>query len=322
MTFLLRALLAIAALLTAFATSAQSGYPNRPIRLIVPLATGSAVDNAARILAPKMAEGLGQNIVIENIPGASGLIGADKVAKAPADGYTIGGFNDSVLTMVPHIVERAPWQALTDFEPLALVATIEWGIAVRPDSPYRTVGDLIAAARAAPAKLNYGSGGNGSPQHIGMALLMHRAGIEMTHVPYKGATPAAVAAASGEVDVTMQGLGTITALLQSGKLRLLAVSTPNRLSQYPTTPTVHESGLPEFYFNSWFAMVLPANTPKPITERLNHEVRKALADPSTRDKLVGLGLTIRGTSPEEMGRALKEQYAMYQKLIREKGIRE
>ena len=179
----------------------------------------------------------------------------------------------------------------------------------------------MAAAKAAPGKVNYSSGGSGSPQHIAMALFATRAGLDVVHVPYKGATPAAVAVAAGEVDAAFQGLGTVTALIQSGKLRLLAVSTPKRLAQYPGTPTVDESGLKDFFFNSWFAMVVPAGTPKDIVERLNSEMRKALADPETRDRLVALGLTLRGSSAAELGAATKEQFNLYRKLIQDNGIK-
>ena len=156
---------------------AQPAYPSKPIKMIIPLAAGSAVDNAARVLTQKMAQGLGQSIVIENMAGSAGLIGADRVAKAAPDGYTLGGFNDSVLTMLPHIYPRASWNALTDFDPLSLAATIEWGLVVKADSPHRTVADFMAAAKAAPGKVNYSSGGSGSPQHIAMALFATRAGL-------------------------------------------------------------------------------------------------------------------------------------------------
>ena len=305
----------------SLAATAQSAYPNKPIKMIIPLAAGSAVDNAARILTAKMSQGLGQNIVIENQAGSAGLIGADRVAKAAPDGYTIGGFNDSVLTMIPHIYQKSTWNALTDFDPLSLVATIEWGLVVKTDSPYKTVTDFIAAAKASPGKLNYGSGGNGSPQHIAMALFSNRSGITATHVPYKGATPAAVAVAAGEVDAAFQGLGTVTSLIQGGKLRLLAVSTQKRLAQYPNVPTVDESGLKDFFFNSWFAMVVPAGTPKDMVERLNTEMRKAMADPETRDKLVAIGLTLRGSSAAELGSATKDQFYLYKKLIADNGIK-
>ena len=170
-----------------FATSslAQTGaaYPNKPIRMIVPLAAGSAVDNAARIVAQKMGQNMGQAIVIENQAGAAGLIGAGAVAKAAPDGYTIGGFNDSIMTMLPNLNAKMPWDILKDFEPVSLVATVEWGLVVSADAKERSAADLLAAARAAPGKLNYGSGGNGSPQHIAMALFASQAGVQMTHVP-------------------------------------------------------------------------------------------------------------------------------------------
>jgi tripartite-type tricarboxylate transporter receptor subunit TctC len=320
-SFTYRLLAATAVLAFTASVQAQGNYPNKPIRMIIPLAAGSAVDNAARVLTQKMSVGLGQNIVIDNITGSSGLIGADRVAKAAPDGYTLGGFNDSILTMLPHIYPRMPWNALTDFDPLSLAATVERGLVVKTDSPYKTVADFIAAAKATPGKLNYSSGGNGSPQHLAMALFASRAGIDALHVPYKGATPAAVAVAAGEVDASFQGLGTVTSLIQGNKVRLLAVSTDKRLAQYPNVPTVDESGLKNFFFNSWFAMVVPAGTPKDIVDRLNSEMRKALADPATRDKLIALGVTLRGSSPQELGVATKAQFEMYRKLIQDNNIK-
>lgn len=323
MTTTRRALLyLLAAISTApLCAFAQDHWPGKPIRLVVPLAAGSAVDNAARVVTQKMSEGLGQAFVIENIPGSAGTIGAEKVARAAPDGYTLGGFNDSVLTMVPNLQSHVPWNALTDFTPVSLVGTVEWGLVVRTESPYRTLADFLTAAKAAPGKLTYGSGGNGSPQHIGMALLTKNAGIDLLHVPYKGATPAAVAAAAGEVDASMQGLGTTVSLIQAGKLRLLAVSTPQRLAQFPNVPTFGEAGMPGFTFNSWFALVGPAGMPKEIVARLNTEITKALADPTTRDKLVALGITPRGMPAAEFGPAVKAQFELYRKLIQDRGIK-
>lgn len=311
----------LAVLCISSLAQAQNAYPQKPIKMIIPLAAGSAVDNAARVITQKMGENMGQGFAIENITGSAGLIGAERVARATPDGYTIGGYNDSILTMVPHLIAKMPWNPLTDFEPVSLVGTIEWGLVVKADSPYKNLADFVAAAKANPNKLNYSSGGNGSPQHIGMALVANRANIDITHVPYKGATPAAVAVAAGEVDAAMQGLGTVTALIQSGKLRLLAVSTPARLPQYPNVPTFSEAGLKDFTFNSWFAMVAPAGTPKAIVDKLSDEVRKALADTATRDKLLSLGVTPRGTTPAEFGAATRQQFELYRKLIQEKGIR-
>jgi tripartite-type tricarboxylate transporter receptor subunit TctC len=316
-----RALLASTLAITCAATTAQSAYPSRTIQMIVPLAAASAVDNAARILAQKMSDNMGQAIVIENQPGAAGLIGTDRVAKAAPDGYVLGGFNDSIMTMLPNLYPNMTWDILKDFEPISLVATVEWGLVVNNDSPYKTAADLIAAARANPGKINYGSGGNGSPQHVAMEVFASTAGISLTHVPYRGATQAALDVASGQVSVAFQGLATVASLVRGGKLRLLAVTTRSRLSQFPDVPTVSESGLPGFEFNSWFALMAPAHTPQPIIARLNAEVLKALADPDVRERLNAQGLTIRGTSAEELGSATRAQLAKYAKIMKEANIR-
>ena len=298
---------------------AQS-YPQKPIKLIVPLAAGSAVDNAARIVMQKVAANMGAAIAIENQAGAAGLIGADRVAKSAPDGYTLGGFNDSLMTMLPNLQAKMPWDILKDFEPISLVATVEWGVVVPSDSPIKTAADLIAAAKKSPGQLNYGSGGNGSPQHIAMALFASQAGVQLTHVPYKGATQAAVGVAGHEVQVAFQGIATVSSLIKAGKLRLIAVTTPKRLPQFPDVPTVSESGLSGFEFNSWFAMMAPAGTPKPIVEKLHAEISKALADPSIKEQLFGLGLSPRGTTPDQLAADLKTQFARYGNLIRQANI--
>ena len=299
---------------------AQTTYPNKPIRMIIPLAAGSAVDNAARIVTQKMAQNMGQGFVIENQPGAAGLIGAERVAKAAPDGYTIGGFNDSIMTMLPNMQTKMPWDIVRDFEPVSLVATVEWGLVVSADSAQRSAADLISEARKTPGKINYGSGGNGSPQHIAMAMFASQAGLSMTHVPYKGASQAAVGLAGNEVQAEFQGIATVNALIRGGKLRLIGVTTPRRMPQFPDVPTVAESGLSGFEFNSWFAMMVPAGTPKAIVQTLHAEVAKALADPEVREKLQGLGLTPRGTSPDELGKAIRAQLARYGALIKQAGI--
>jgi len=296
-------------------------YPSKPIRMIIPLAAASAVDNAARIVAAKMSESLGQQVVIENIPGAAGMIGTERVAKAAADGYTIGGFNDSIMTMLPNLNDKLTWDIVRDFEPVSLVGVIEWGLITGLDTPYKTAADVIADAKARPGKVDYGSGGNGSPQHIAMALFASKAGLTMTHVPYKGATQAAVGVAANEVPVGFQGLGTAASLIQSKKVRLLGVSTPAKLAAFPDAPTISETGLPGFEFNSWFAVMAPAGTPKAIVNKLNAEIRKALADPGVREKLVAQGFTLRGSSPEELGTATKAQLAKYQRLMKAAGIK-
>jgi tripartite-type tricarboxylate transporter receptor subunit TctC len=321
MLYLQRAAIALMLMCWAPILAAQSAYPTKPIHMVVPLAAGSAVDNAMRILTQRMSENMGQGIVIDNQPGAAGLIGAERVAKAAPDGYTIGGFNDSIMTMLPNLHAKLSWDILKDFEPVSLVATVEWGLVTSNDSPYRSAADLIAAAKANPGKINYGSGGNGSPQHVAMALFASSAGITLTHVPYKGASQAAVGVAAGDVPVAFQGLATVAGLVRGGKLRLIGVTTPAPLPQFPEAPTVATSGLPGFQFNSWFTVMAPAGTPKDIIARLHTEIVKALADPEVREKLRDQGLTARGTSPDELAAATREQLARYGRLFKEANIK-
>jgi len=243
------------------------------------------------------------------------------VAKSPPDGYTIGGFNDSIMTMLPNLYRTLPWDTLRDFEPVSLVATIEWGLVASNAAPYKSAADLIADAKARPGKVDYGSGGIGSPQHIAMALFASTAGIQMTHVPYKGASQAALGVAGGEVPVAFQGIATVASLVRGGKARLIGVATPERLAQFPDVPRVAESGLPGYEFNSWFTIVAPAHTPQDIIAKLNGAIVKALADPEVRAKLGEQGLTPRGSSPDELARATRAQLARYSKLFQDAGIK-
>jgi tripartite-type tricarboxylate transporter receptor subunit TctC len=214
-----------------------------------------------------------------------------------------------------------PFDVLKDFEPVSLVGTIEWGLIAANDAPFRSAADVISAATANPGKINYASGGNGSPQHIAMALFASTANISLVHVPYKGATQAATDIAAGQVPVGMQGLGTVASLVRAGKLRLIGVGTPQRHPQFPDVPTIGESGLPGFTFTSWFAVVAPAGTPQDIIVRLNAEISRALAAPDVREKLTTQGFTVRGTSQEELGSITRAQLARYAKVMKEAGIK-
>jgi tripartite-type tricarboxylate transporter receptor subunit TctC len=316
----LKSLVAVLASLVGSAAMAQSAYPDHSIRMIVPLAAGSAADVAARIVTQKMSEDMGQQIVIINQPGASGLIGAEQVAKAAPDGYTLGGFNDSIMTMVPNLYPNVRWDILKDFEPVSLVATIAWGLIAGNQTGYKTAADLIAAAKAAPNTINYGSGGPGSPQHLAMAMFASGAGISLAHVPYKGATQAATDVAGGQIPVAFQGLGTVAGLVRGNQVKLIGVSTEKRLPQFPDVPTISESGLPGFLFNSWFAILAPAGTPGNIVAKLNAEVVKALADPDVLRKLDDVGLAPRGSSAEELRAATRDQLAKYARVIKDMGI--
>ena len=300
---------------------AQGSYPNKPIRMIVPLAAGSAVDVAARLLAQKMSLNLGQTVVIENIVGAAGVIGADRVAKAAPDGYTIGGFNDSVLTMVPNLNAATPFNPINDFTHISLVANITFSVAVASSAPYKNVAELVAAAKAAPGKLTYASGGNGSPQHLAGALFAAHTGIDIKHVPYRGASQAALDVAGGQVDMTLQGIATVAALAKGGKLRLIGVMADSRHPEYPATPTLKEVGINGFDFSTWFALTAPPGTPKDIVTKLRAEAVKALADPEVKEKYAALGLSANGSSPEELVAVVREQLARYAKAIRDNNIK-
>src|SRR6202165_1069083 len=317
---LVYSLVAALMLLSTPSAVAQTPYPDRPIKMIVPLAAASAVDVAARIVTQKMADNMGQQFVIMNQPGASGLIGAEQVARAEPDGYTIGGVNDSIMTMVPNLQSNVRWDILKDFEPVSLVATVEWGLIASNKTSYKSAADLIAAAKAAPGKIDYSSGGPGSPQHLAMAMFSSAAGISLTHVPYKGATQAATDVAAGQVPVGFQGLGTVAPLVRGGQLRLIGVTTQSRLPQFPDVPTVSESGLPGFFFNSWFEIMAPAGTPKDIIARLNTEVVKAVSDPDIGRRLEELGFAVRGSPAEELRVMTRDQLAKYARVIKEMGI--
>lgn len=314
-------LAAMAGLGLAAPAQAQGSYPNKPIRMIVPLAAGSAVDVAARLLAQKMSVSMGQSIVVENITGASGIIGADKVAKSAPDGYTIGGFNDSLLTMVPNLNPNTPFNPVIDFAHITQVATIEFSVAVAANSPYKTAAELVAAAKAAPGKITYASGGNGSPQHLGGALFAAHTGIDIKHVPYRGASQAAQDVAGNQVDVTFQGIATVAALAKGGKLRLIGVMTDSRQPEYSATPTLKEQGIQGFDFSTWFSLAAPTGTPKQIVDRLQREAVKALADPEIKARYAALGLKSNGTTPEQLTALVRDQLARYGKAIRDNNIK-
>ena len=315
-----RKIAALALLAWAGGAAAQAGYPTKPILMLVPLQAASAVDNAARLVAQKMSENMGQPLIIENQPGAAGLIGAERVAKAAPDGYTIGGFNDSIMTMLPNMHPKLAWDILRDFAPVSLVVTMEWGLVVPPNSPFRSAADVIAAAKARPGALNFSSGGNGSPQHIAMELFKARAGAFITHLPYRGATAAALDVATGQVDAHFSGMPTVFTLIKGGKLKLIGIASPARSALFPEVPTIAESGLPGFEFRSFFAITAPAATPRDIVSRLNAEIAKACADPVVREKLVAQGFTVVASPPEELARVTREQLERYAKLFKQAGI--
>ena len=310
-----------ASLAMALPLRAQGAYPSRALRMIVPLAAASAVDVAARLIAQRMALNMGQTIVVENITGAAGIIGASQLAKAAPDGYTVGGFNDSILTMVPNLNPNTPFNTVTDFAHVSQVATIDFSISTATGSPWKSAADLVAAAKAAPGQLTYASGGNGSPQHLAGALFAAHTGIDIRHVPYRGASQAAQDTAGGQCDVTLQGIATVAALAKAGKLKLIGVMLDQRHPEYPDTPTLKEVGIQGFEFSTWFVLTAPKGTPREIVERLQHEAVKALGDSEIKERYAALGLKPTGTTPEQTTRIVQEQLTRYGKAIRDNNIK-
>ena len=309
----------VASLPFAAAVQAQP-YPTRAINMIVPVQAGSGADAILRIVAQRMSDNMKQPIVLENVPGAAGVIGAERAARAPADGYTIFGANDGTLNMTPHLRKKVNYDTLESFEPVSLLANITWVLIANPSLPVKSVKDLIALAKANPGKMDYASGGVGSPQHIAMELFALQAGVKMNHVPYKGATQAASDVVSGHVPTMFTALSIVLSQIQAGKVRALAVGGSKRFPQIPNVPTASESGLPGFEFVTWAGLYMPRGTPKAVIDRLAAEAAKAMADADVREKLTALGLEPVGSTPEELRRATRQGFERMGKTIRAAGI--
>ena len=309
-----------AGILLAVSANAQT-YPAKPIQMIVPLQAGSAGDVMMRIVAQKMSESLGQQIVIDNQAGAAGLIGAERIARAAPDGYTIGGISDSVLNFAPNLYPKVNFDPVNSFEPVSTVATITWVMIVHPSVPATNVREFIALAKAKPGQLDFSSGGNGSPQHIAMELFKAATATSLTHVPYRGATQAALDVLGGRIPVMFTALSIVLPNIKEGKLRALAITNSKRSTLLPGVPTISEAGVPGFVFNTWAGIYAPQGTPKPVIERLNAETIRAAGDPAVRERLLGLGMEAGSSTPEQLGTMTREGLAKMTKLIKGLGIK-
>ena len=288
---------AAAALLVLSLPCAAQSYPSKPILAVMPLQAGSAVDVMIRIVAQKMSENLGQQIVIENQPGAAGSIGAERVKRSTADGYTVGVLNDSILTMIPNIRQVA-YDPVKDFVPVGVVAAITWVMVVSNELPAKSVSEFVALAKSRPGKIDYSSGGNGSPQHVAMEAFKAATGIDLVHIPYRGATQAAVDVMSNRVQVHLGAVSIMRPYILDGRMRALAVPSAARSPLLPAVPTVAEAGVPGFEWRTWASFVVPLATPNAIVERLNAGMVKAVSSPDVRDKLIAQGLEPIGSKPE------------------------
>ena len=321
---MLKPTLPIIAMLFAAALPVQAraqAYPSRPIQMIVPLSAGSAVDAIMRSVTQKMSENLGQQIAIENIPGASGIIGAEKLKAATPDGYTIGGFNDGTLAILPGLKPGLPYDPIKDYAPVSLVAGIDWVLVVNPEVPAKNLAEFIAMAKAKPGEINFSSGGNGSPQQIAMELFKAAANVDLTHVPYRGATQAALDVIGGQIPTMFTAVAVVSQQVKSGKLRALAVAGTKRSPLLPDVPTVAEAGVKGYEFSTWSPIIAPAGTPKAVIDRLNASVVKALSDAGLRERLIAQGLVPMGTPPEVVTQMTREGIAKMQAIGKRANIK-
>jgi tripartite-type tricarboxylate transporter receptor subunit TctC len=301
-------------------TALAQGYPSKPIRLIMPFPAGAPSDMVGRAIGQKLSEQLGENVVPDNRMGAGGNTGIAAVAKAPPDGYTLL-VTSPTIAISPSLYSNLTYDAAKDLVPVARLATIENVLVVHPSVPATTLKQFVALARAQPGKLNYGSGGAGTTNHLANELLQSLEKIKMVHVPYKGATPAMIALIGGEVDEVVIAIAPALQLIQAGKVRALAVLSERRVPTLPNVPTSRESGIDNFTISIWYGMFAPAGTPREVISRLNREVIKALESTELRSRMSASGIDPWPGTAEELGSLLRTETARYATLIRNAGLR-
>jgi tripartite-type tricarboxylate transporter receptor subunit TctC len=312
--------IALGAILPA-AALAQDAYPSKPIRLVVPFPPAGGTDVLSRAISHSISNNTKWTIVIDNKPGAGGNIGLDTTAKSPPDGYTIAMGQTANLAVNPALYSKMTFDPLKDFAPIALVSSQPLILVVDSKSPYRTLKELVDAAKKEPGRINMASSSNGTIGHIGGELFQRRAGIKMTHVPYKGAGAAVTDLMGGSVDCFFGNTQAVGGLVIGGKLRALAVTSPRRLANFPDVPTVAELGYPGFEASTWSGLVAPAGTPQPVIDRLNAEVQKALGTAAMKQKLYEDGSTPLGGTPQEFAEFIKSEHAKWGAAVREAGIK-
>ena len=305
--------------MTSLGLQAQS-YPNRTIVLISPVQAASAGDISTRLIAQKMSENMGQPIAIENLPGAAGMIGLDRINRAKPDGYTIASISDSTLTYVPIIQGRKNFDSLERLDPISTTVTGTWVLVAHPSLQLKSVQDLIAYAKANPGKLNYGSAGVGGSHHVAMEMFKSATNTKMEHVPYKGATAAIQDVQSGQVQVMFSALSPILGAVRDNRVTVLGVASLERSKILPNIPTLTEAGVPGFIFSTWGAILVPKGTPKTIADKLHAELGKALADPVVVEKLNSAGISPQFISPEQLRDLIRSTTSTMSKVIQSANI--
>ena len=314
-----RLLALLAASLLPLCALAQ-GYPNKPIRIVVPLAAAGTGDTLARAVGEAMAKELGQPVVIENKPGAGGLVGTQFVAAAAPDGYTLLAVSPSHVINAT-LYSKADYDPVKSFEPITLMAYTHQVLVANPATPFNTLKELIDYAKKNPGKLNYGSAGTGSATHLNMELFKSMAGVDIVHVPYKGSTQARQDVVAGQVQLAMDGLLPVLALVKEKRLKALALTSGHRSASAPGIPAMSEAGVPGYVSDTWYGLLAPAGTPEDVLAKLEHAAIAALKNPEVRDRLTKAGAEPAGTTAEEFGKVIEREKPIWAKVVKESGAK-
>ena len=294
-------------------------YPVKPVRLIVPWTPGGTADILARLMGQRLTESFGQQVIVDNRPGASGQIGTDLVAKAPPDGYMLVLGTTAPNSTAPSLYPKLPYDARKDFAPISLIALTFYVLSVNPHVPVKSVQELVKLAKARPGELNFSSPGNGTPNHLSGEMLKIRAGIQMQHIPFKGSAQAIADVIGGQIPLNFENIAVVLPHIKAGKVRALGVTSAQRSPFLPETPTIAESGYPGFEAVGWFGLMGPAQTPRDVLARLNAETVRILNNPEVNARIVGLGAQVRPTSMAEFETFNREQIAKWAKVIKDSG---
>ena len=295
-------------------------YPSKSIRILLPLAAGGPTDMLARLVAQPLSGAFGQQVIVDNRPGASGNIAAEMAAKAPADGYTLFMAGSGNFAINVSLFSKLPYDPVRDFSPIILMASAPFVVAIHPSLPAKTFGDLVRLAKARPGQLNYGAV-TGNAAHLATELLKSQAGINMVHVPYKGAVLATTDLIAGHIQVSLSSTPGSIPFVQTGKLRALAVTSAKRITPLPDLPTVAESGLKGYEASTWYAIVGPAGTPRPIVDRLYSEIEKIISQPGTREKMIANHFEPTIMGPDQFGAYMKSEIDKWSKVVKDSGAR-
>jgi tripartite-type tricarboxylate transporter receptor subunit TctC len=312
---------ALCAFFSPLASAATPEYPDKPIRWVVPWPPGGGVDIATRVLSPALSETLGQSLVVENRPGASGMVGTGFAAKAPADGYTIITGAAAPNAILPHVNSKIPYDSLKDFVSIVYMVNTVYVLVVHPALPVKNVQELIALAKARPGELTIGSAGSGTPAHLAGEFFASLSGVKLVHVAYKGSAGPALDVMGGHIVMTIETISPLLPHIRAGKLKALGVTAKNRSAQLAAVPTIAESGLPNYEIVNWYGLLAPAGTPAAIIDKLNKGVNQVMARPDVKERLVASGLEIVGSTPEEFSKFRQADFEKWGRIVKGANIK-